>query len=206
MNLSLSFVNTPRGNGLSIPAETNLKDWTQLMHGLAQVKAQYHSCLGDAIRFGRKKFVSDADDVIEQMELPFDDVQRAESAALAPASKRTLPAEIYHVANKEAKEDVDRDQWLEKAKKEGLSARELQHSMRMGRVIRQGEIDSLNGKDSAIPTLRPVGTGFERWFRSVGGTAAIAQLPEENKASILLQLQPIYDLCWGIDPELADED
>lgn len=206
MNLSLSFVNNSRGNGLIIPPETDFENWTQLMYGLAQVKKQYHSCLGDAIQFGRKKFGSDADDVIEQMELPFDDVQRAESAALAPPSKRTLPAEIYHVANKEAKEDADRDQWLEKATAEGLSARELQHSIRMGHVIRQAEIDILNGKDSALPTLRPVVAAFDRWFRHIGGAAAIAQLPDGNKASILAQLQPVYDLCWGIDPELADED
>lgn len=181
-------------NGAQLPDNLSWDEWGDLLRGLKRVKSAYHHILGDVISFGRAKWPEHADEVVEQLEFELGDVQKADATSQFSLTKRRgLSSDHLHVITKES-DPEERDRWADVALNEGLSPRELQHSIRNKRVVRQDEINQLSGRGSGFPTLSSVISAYTRWEKAVGGLEGVRSLGSHDRNHVVEELEPIWRL------------
>ena len=140
--------NLPEGvrftrTALVLPEGLMPEQWADVMDYVAAAGKAWGVWFGDGVKYGRKNF--DAEFValtLGQLDLPMHGVENfvliADVAHDArPASfGGTVTPEHLLVVSKRCPDEAERKRWLETAEKLGLSPRELQGSIRAGKVVR----------------------------------------------------------------------
>lgn len=179
-------------SSITFAEDLPFEDFRSLLTQLAGIKAKWHRYLASAIEFGCARYGEDeVATVLEQLQLPLDDVQRARAINALPELTRADPgldSEQLHILARELKKAPPAEiaAWAELAKKSDLHGTLLTRSIQSGRVLTQEALDASTGKNSGgIPNAHAIVVQFTAWLRKLGGQAGIAKLTRPQRESLL---------------------
>lgn len=153
--------------GLVLPPDLSPQEWATVGAVVAAGQKAMGLWYGDWLKHGRANFdAAFVEATLRQQELPLHGVERFELMAevLPEHRSEALSSEHFFVAAKRLEDDAERARWLKTAELEGLSPRELQASIRAGRVVRIDE----PGRRGGIATPARMRFEFLAWWRELG--------------------------------------
>jgi hypothetical protein len=161
--------------------------------------------LGDLIAYGQEHFGSEETAIaLEQAQF---DLQRITQASKLKSIDTTLrenyalTSEHCYVLSIDCPEDR-REEWAKISHKEGLTASELQKSIRANVVIRKKDVNATAGTGTGIPLLTSVTFHFNRWIHSIT-EEKILSLTKPEITKILDTLMPIITFCARLEKALT---
>jgi len=186
----------PRGvtftkTALLIDQDVTPQEWAEVGDYLAAASRACGQWTGDWVRHGRANYDAGVVAVtIGQLELPLHAVERFELMAdVAPESRREeLTPEHHLVAAKRLTEPAEREDWLERAARLGLTPRELQASIRAGEVVRIDEAKRRGGMASPYA----VRAEFDAWAREIGESWQC--WPAQDLQEVADALRPVAEM------------
>lgn len=195
-------------HGLKIEGDMTYDQWTDLLRTIHSVKSAFHCVLADHINYGRDHFgIAKVALALEQAEFDLADVTKADSIGqltLDFREKHKLNSEHYFVLSK-IEVDRERERWAAIAERENLSPLELKRSIEAGKILHTKQIAASSGQGSGINTIQGVVFKMQQWEREMGGPEHIAQLPIDERKTLLDLLTPMISLAATIEQSIAKE-
>lgn len=195
--------------GLTITRDLTLDQWRTLITNLRRVKECYHAALADSITYGRTKFGREiADQHIEQLEFPFEDVKHAESIAhVSRLTRETfqLTSEHTYILGLMFPDDTtSQELWGARCHEHRLTPLALRRSIEAGVIITDADLKTRTGANSGRPVLQGMTLPITRWIADHGGREKLLKLPVEQKVEIIRELQDIIELGLALRESLGD--
>jgi hypothetical protein len=178
-------------------------------------KAEYCACLefvkraenatlfylADLISYGQKTFGDEVTTLaLEQAQFDLHRITQAAKLKSIDVTFREdygLTSEHCYVLAQTCPEER-RKEWAEISHQEGLSAYELQKSIKANKVVRQKEAAAAAGTGTGIPLLTSVTFHFNRWLHHIGENK-IQTLSVAEIEKILEALMPILTFCAKLE-------
>ena len=154
-------------------------------------------------RFGQQK----VDEALSQLQFDMGDVTKAMTTGLLPAADRVdgLTTEHHYVVGifmeKNSLTETEAAEWLKIAKREKLTAMELQKSIEAGAVVRVQKSEGHTNRDGFF-TIHGINTLFSRWKKNVEKKAPIDDMPIEQKRQIYEEIKPIGEMFLRLQKEV----
>ena len=152
---------------LVLPDDWNVETWQEYGRYLKDCTSALSLWKADWLNYGRGRYEQqDFEAGQAQLELDLPTMQKVELLGGIPPQLRQegLQDAHYVAAAKRCTSDAERAEWLKIAADEGLSARELQASIRAKKVVR---CDDVSWKVSA-PSPYAVKSEFRAWREAIG--------------------------------------
>jgi hypothetical protein len=172
--------------------------WLKAMNDLATVRRTWHTCMADAIAFGRSHYGDGTvAETLQQLELSIDDVRRSEFLATLPGSilhSPGLTSEQAYILSRELPDapKEEHERWATIAIEHKLTATALARCIQAGKVLSQTELDTRSGKSSGgIITVQGIVQTFRLWLTNVGGVEGLKRFTPAQRAELATHLQPI---------------
>lgn len=191
--------------GLEFTRQPSQEEWMQIGRYVTAARAAGLRWIADWRREGRRQFGDEAVTAAEQsLQLEFKDLRAAEALEALECRSESLTDE-HHVAIaralpvhdglEKAREQWQKtaQEWLELAERESLSPRELQASIRAGKIVRATDAPQVNAgdKSSGMVTIEGVSAQFDLWLKKVEPTG----FPDKWDAA---RLAKVKSLLWQI--------
>ncbi len=201
-------------HGLVLNTDLTVEQWRSILDRLRLAKECYHTALSDTLRYGRQRFGDElVDQTIEQLEFPFDDINKASSIGAVPRLLREqfqLTAEHYYILGLHFREDhASQEMWAGRAAEHRLSPLALRRSIEAGEILTDEALRQRTGGGSGIPVLQGISLPFTRWKRNVGGLDGVKKLPRDQQVAILEEITPLVDFALelreAVFPEEEDD-
>lgn len=193
--------------GLIFRGDPDFETWRKMMQAVTVAKESYLFAQADLITYGREKFTEEqVDEVLEQLELPEQDVMAAFAIGQLELELRTpeLSAE-HHLVLARLEDAGEQRKWRDLALKDDLTALELKKSIEAGKVIRQSVVSRQSGRGSSVITVQGLSLWFEKWQGQVGGDEVFSWEPERKK-EVLETLKPMRDFIERLEESLKEEE
>lgn len=118
--------------------------------------------------FGRLNFGDEfVRESVSQLEFEFSDVRKAQLLSSLPLRDADLSAEHHFVLAKSHLDDTGRDMWVQLAKKESLSAAELQESIKTGTVTKINQTDEKRNWGSGFATVQGISRQWDLLLKQI---------------------------------------
>ncbi|CAB4158928.1 hypothetical protein UFOVP736_46 [uncultured Caudovirales phage] len=180
----------------------------EFLAGLMFVKQAENATLfylADLISYGQEHFGNEETALaLEQAQFDMLRITHASKLKSIDTGLRenySLTSEHCYVLSQNCPEDK-REEWAKISHTEGLTAHELQKSIRANTVIRKKDVTASAGTGTGIPLLTSVTFHFNRWLHTIT-EEKILNLPIPELRKILDTLMPIITLCAKIEKALS---
>jgi len=188
-------------SGLQFLRPPSWEEWGQIMLFLGATRVASLRWMADARLRGRREFGDEA--VIgfeEQMDLDSPDLKAAMALEALECRSDSLTDQHLFVLASRVHSDEDRQSWMDIARKEGLSPRELQASIAAHRVIRSGEAEKRAGGMATIEGVRGL---FDLWAHQVP-EATWKGWDEGRRKALLEEILPIIEMGDWVRASLGE--
>jgi uncharacterized protein CbrC (UPF0167 family) len=178
-NASLKFLRRP-----------TWEEWQQVMEYLAHCRKTSLQWIADAQHEGRNDFGNEAVVLFkEQLELDLRDLRAVVALEGMDIRKASLDDCHHSLVAKRIKDPEQQLEWLETARREKLSIRELAPSISCGRIVRADEQDS---RKAGITTVEGVRGMFDIWAARLKD--ACKDWPAEKQKRLVEEIQRIGEM------------
>ncbi len=137
---------------------------------------------------------ADTNEILREEGVASSDVERVKALLSLPTKVRQIARGLgdeHAIAVVRAKRLTmsARTRWLQKAKKHGLTAYELQKSIRQNRVVTMKDLHEQSGRNSGILTIEGISYELETWSKRGKLDGRIKGLDHEQKQMLSEELQ-----------------
>ena len=181
-------------HALNLPPNLSTKEWANYGQFLKDAGKSLVTWRADWLRYGQSYFTpAVVAEAVDQLHLDFgDETKMIAVANVNPRLRRDSLTDAHYVAvGKRCENDLEREEWLNIAEREGLSARELQASIRAGKITRVDE----DGRRVSMPSPYAVRAEFNAWKKEVGDSWQ--DWSDQDKAEVAGVLYEIADF-WRV--------
>ena len=163
--------------GLKLYDDLSYEEWVGELKKLQEVKKYWNAYLGDAVRFGRRKYGDKlVDSTLTQLEFNFSEVRKSEVTASIPIDRRTefsaLNTEHFYVVGKKVEGEKEQEAWLKTAVKAKLTGKELELSIEKGdrkEPVKLNTDQDTSGRGSGgIRTIEAAMHEVTLWMEMIG--------------------------------------
>jgi hypothetical protein len=181
-NRGIRFLAPTKGHG-----SMTLDQFTELLRFWKTAREVWDIGLADILNYGKACFGEETmDALMEQLDFDLSDKMRAYAIGQIPLDMRSkgLTSEHLYVLGR-IEDKSERGRWMALVDKHQLTPMELKKSIEVGQVVRQEQVDQVQGGQSGINTIQGVAHWFADWLRKTGGEQKIFAMSPERKRQLL---------------------